>query len=53
MVYKDLLTRWSISLSPKSNRSKRVNCDNDNGKDVNRFSLNSNDFKFVSLKNIN
>lgn len=49
----DLLTKWSISLSPKSNRSRRVNCDNDNGKDVKRFSRNSNDFKFVSLKSKN
>lgn len=46
----DLLTRWSISLSPKSNRSRRVNCDKDNGKDVKRFSRSSNDFKFVSLE---
>jgi len=38
-----ILTNSSISLSPRSNRSSLESWESDSGKDLSKFSLNSND----------
>ena len=50
MTLKLFITNCSISLSPKSNRSNLFKCTKESGIDPIKFSLSSNDVKFVNLR---